>query len=175
MDTTLFLTQILIHLRTLHFYAQDAHHRTHGPSFYGDHAALGDLYESYAEAFDTLAELAIGLRMPFRECEVNMEAAKEAHEMAGIDGGNADHMFRQLGMLEKELRESLVAYNDATGSVLGLQNVVAQFHQDSLHRAGYKIGQRVRLQDVPVYPAEAEAEAAEAAEAPEMPEKTPPP
>lgn len=136
------LPKIAQHLRTLHFYAQHAHHVTKGVTFMQDHEHFGSLYEAYAAAYDTVVETAIGNKTKVDEFTLAIAAAEYARKCAESDGTSHVKMFQTLLDLENELQTLLTAANRT--SDLGDQNLLAQLHQDSKHRANYKIAQRLK-------------------------------
>ena len=55
------MKHLLILLRAMQMFSQNAHHLVKGMSFQQDHAFFGDTYEAIAEDYDALAERIIGL------------------------------------------------------------------------------------------------------------------
>jgi len=136
------LPKIALHFRTLHFYAQGAHHRAAGPTFFEDHEYLEKLYTAYADAFDLVCEFSIATRLSFDEQEINFHAAAAAQSHSRKDQGSIQTMFQTLLDLESALQKDLAACSRA--AELPEQNLLATFAQDSRHRAHYKLAQRLR-------------------------------
>lgn len=90
------LPKIAQHLRTLHFYAQHAHHVTKGVTFMQDHKHFGSLYEAYADAYDTVIETALGNKTKVDEFALAIAAAEHARKCAESDGTSHVKMFQTL-------------------------------------------------------------------------------
>lgn len=96
------LAELAVALRTAQLFAHAAHNVVRGPSFFSDHAFLGDAYAAYERAYDDVIERAIGTGESVSLAEVT-EAACEALERYGTPDGDAEDIFRNLLVLEGEL------------------------------------------------------------------------
>lgn len=64
------MKELLILLRAMQLYSQNAHHLVKGVGFHQDHEFFGDTYEELAKDYDDVAERIIGL---FGEEHVNLQ------------------------------------------------------------------------------------------------------
>lgn len=96
------LVRVAVVLRTAQLWAHNAHNVVRGPSFFSDHAFLGDAYAAYEKAYDDVVERALGTGESVSLAEVT-EAACEALERYGVPDGDAEDIFRNLLVLEGEL------------------------------------------------------------------------
>lgn len=55
------MKELLVLLRAMQIFAQNAHHVVKGTPFHSDHGFFGDVYEEVAGDFDSLAERIVGL------------------------------------------------------------------------------------------------------------------
>ena len=119
----------------MQFLAHNAHNQCKGATFFADHAHLGELYEAYESAYDSLAERTIGLGQDFDPVAIALKAAQFTDPFK-----DTDTAFKMLVEAEDGLREFIVEANkDAS---LGTQNLLAQFADDSEART-YKLNQRL--------------------------------
>jgi len=73
------LAKLLVHLRALYQLHQDAHWKSQGPAFYGDHLLFQRLYEETQELTDAMAERLMGLEGPG-----TVQAPAQAAEQAQV-------------------------------------------------------------------------------------------
>lgn len=127
--------------RTLQFVAHSGHNLVEGRSFYGDHAALGELYGTYTKLYDLIIERMISVGETTQPLEITVAAAQEA---AGVgETKDPDQIFGDISSLEIELRGLCSKYLDQNEGVTpGIKNLVEQIASDSEDRS-YKIDQRL--------------------------------
>ena len=73
------------HLRYLQFLAHNAHNQVEGPSFFADHAFLGELYPVYEDAYDAVVERLIGAGEKPDLVAIQAEAAAKLPEWSNVD------------------------------------------------------------------------------------------
>ena len=126
-------------LRAAQFYAHNAHNLACGATFYQDHAALGDLYSAYEDAYDSVIERMIGSgNIPDLNAIQSAAAAYIATLPAITDGAMA---FAVLLNIEAGIQS--LCLSETPQASLGTQNLLAQLADDSEMRS-YKIGQRLK-------------------------------
>ena len=128
--------------RAAQLYGHAAHHHAHGQTSYQDHAAFAELYAAYEEAYDDVIEQMIGLQIAPDIAKITMCACEKATNLADPSLFKNEVAFGVLMQLENAIQTEIAAIYDA--SDIGTQNMLAQFMQDSQHRANYKIGQRLK-------------------------------
>jgi DNA-binding ferritin-like protein len=128
--------------RAAQLYGHAAHHQAHGQTSYQDHAAFAELYAAYEEAYDDTIEQMIGLQMSPDIAKITTCACEKANSLADPALFKTEVSFGVLMQLELAIQGEIAAIYDA--SDIGTQNMLAQFAQDSQHRANYKIGQRLK-------------------------------
>ena len=99
------MDKIAILLRMAQLFAHNAHNLISGPSFFADHAFLGDLYPAYEDAYDAVVERMIGLGhspdlIGIQEQAVKMLCAKSPEV-------KAPDVFKQIGNMEMSLRAQI--------------------------------------------------------------------
>lgn len=72
------LLQLATLLRAGQIFAHDAHNCAKGPTFFSDHAFLGDVYSAYESDYDDVIERHIGMS---DECPDTKEIVKDALEL----------------------------------------------------------------------------------------------
>lgn len=126
--------------RTLQFVAHSGHNLVEGRSFYGDHAALGELYGTYTKLYDLIIERMISVGETTQPLEITVAAAQEA---AGVgETKDANQIFGDISSLEIELRGLCSKSLDQDELTPGVKNLVEQIASDSEDRS-YKIDQRL--------------------------------
>lgn len=125
--------------RAAQLYAHMAHNVTYGPTFYQDHAAFGDLYNTYEDAYDALIERAMGLggKPNFKDI------TQKACEMFcfGSDDSECKVMFTRLCATEGEIREFIDKALE--GASEGTKNFLQGLADESEQRT-YKLKQRLK-------------------------------
>ena len=114
-------------------YANAAHHRATGPTFFEDHEWLGEAYAAYDAAFDGLAERAIGLGEQVDHVAIYREAV-------ALQSSNYDAAFASLLKLETMIQDAISTASQ--GASIGTQNLLAQLADDSEARV-YKLRQKL--------------------------------
>ena len=126
------LQATLLVLRTGQLFYQFAHHTVATCAFFADHAFFGAAYTAYAEAFDQVAERALGLGHKPDLADLNIAAAKMAAE---ISDGN---LFTHALELEQALLKVLA---EAQGISTGTDNLTAGI-ADAVEARIYQLRQR---------------------------------
>ena len=128
-------------LKFMYFYAGHAHRFVAHSSYFADHSFLGELYETYDDAYDAIVERMIGLGMEVNEFDIINAAAAQfnKHRDEKIDQ-NIGYFVRILAF-EKQLCAMLNEANK--NATLGSQNLIQDFCDQSEMRQ-YKLGQRVK-------------------------------
>ena len=130
------LTRIITVLRAGQLYYQAAHNLAKGETFLQDHGFLGDAYEAFAGAYDSVAERAVGLGEKPDLLKINTEAAKIS---SGLKIEDFDGVFEQALEIEKSLLKEI----ENVGKVSkGTDNLLAGLADDAEVRI-YKIQQRL--------------------------------
>ena len=124
-------------LRAMHLYSHEAHHYTSGSTFFSDHEFLGELYQAYLDAFDSICERAVGLQTLFDERAANKAALEKYLKLSALGSS----VFSTLITLEKELQKELTAANSS--GTLGTQNPLQGLFDESEARV-YKLSRRVK-------------------------------
>ena len=124
---------------TAKLYAHRAHHLVSGPTFFADHAFLGDLYNAYDAAYDDLIEQMIGLGVsptssPSRALLITLS------QKAKLDT-KPEQFFKTLINMERQIQASIKRL--VPGATDGTANLLQGLAQDSEKRANYKMQQRV--------------------------------
>lgn len=134
------MKEIAVFARFMELYTQAAHWAVGRSTFLQDHEWLGDLYESYGDIVDKIAERMIGLKIAVNLIEINIEAAAmlSAYKDQVVVKNSA--YFVNIYGFEKELVKLLTAANES--ATLGTQNLL-QDECDSSEARQYKIGQRI--------------------------------
>lgn len=127
--------------RAAQLYGHAAHHHARGMTSYQDHEAFAELYAAYEEAYDSTIEQMIGLKMNPNIPNITKCACDKATSLADPALFKNEVAFGVLMQLELAIQQEIASIYDA--SDIGTQNMLAQFVEDSQHRANYKIGQRL--------------------------------
>lgn len=125
-------------LRAMQFLAHAAHNKACGPSFFADHAYLGELYETYEEAYDAVIERMIGLGEDPDICSTNEKGAALAEK---CDCCPQEAAFKTLLDMEAEMRAECEKCQK--GAPIGTVNFL-QGLADQSEARGYRLGQRVK-------------------------------
>jgi len=125
--------------RAMQLVAHAAHNLVKGPTFFSDHEYLGELYPAYEEAYDSLIERSIGLKMPINIQQITTEACRIFGQSKITGDAKADLTI--IDRLEVMTRKEIAVQMKANPSD-GVQNLLQGLADDSEARS-YKIGQRV--------------------------------
>lgn len=123
---------------TAKLYAHRAHHLVSGPTFFADHAFLGDLYSTYDSAYDDLIERMIGLGEKLDIIAITT-AAIERFQKGRMDT-KPDQFFKTLLNMERQILETIK--KAVPGATDGTANLLQGLADESEAR-GYKLQQRV--------------------------------
>lgn len=123
---------------TAKLYAHRAHHLVSGPTFFADHAFLGDLYSTYDSAYDDLIERMIGLGEKPDIIAITT-AAIERFQKGRMDT-KPDQFFKTLLNMERQILETIK--KAVPGATDGTANLLQGLADESEAR-GYKLQQRV--------------------------------
>ena len=129
------MKELAILYRAAQFAAHQAHQEVCGESFFSDHAYLGELYETYTNAYDSLIERMIGCKEKPDILEINKEAMVEYELVDCCDWVKS--MYKFEADFQKEI-ETLTKDKMSQGSL----NLLAQLADESEVRS-YKLGQRM--------------------------------
>lgn len=130
------MDKLATQLRALQLFAHNAHNVASGPSCLADHSFLGDLYEAYADAYDSVVERAIGLGESFDLAALQANAAKALDGVAKTN----EEAFEWL--LEQETRLCAMIESLMPECTAGTQNLIAGIADESEVRQ-YKLKQRL--------------------------------
>lgn len=125
-------------LRGLQLYSHAAHNLTKGPSFFADHAFLGDLYKAYEDAYDSVIERAIGTY------DLPQEPIAEIQKIAAnlASSVSLDSLWETLLSIERILCAALQEAVAAAGSE-GTKQLLGEICNQAEIRQ-YKIKQRIK-------------------------------
>ena len=132
------MKQLAVLVRSMQFFAHNAHNLASGKTFLEDHEFLGDLYETYEGIYDDIVERMIGEE---GADDIEDVAALAADMMADEKVKSNDDAFRILLQKETELRSMVGGLVRKASD--GTQNMLQGLADDSLRRS-YKIGQRLK-------------------------------
>jgi DNA-binding ferritin-like protein len=130
------LEMLAVQFRSAQLYTHNAHHLTKGPTFFADHEFLGELYESYTEAYDQLIEIILSDSVKLNLVNVQTASASKLSEIQG------ENYFNTLIELELAVQSKVELLAAETGISQGVLNLIAGFAQDSKSRV-YKLRARV--------------------------------
>lgn len=136
------MQQLACLFRAAQLYAHSAHNQIRGASFFSDHEFLGELYSEYEEAYDSVIEQMIGLNMGVDISQITKCACDLAVSLADPALFPSEMSFQVLMKLETDIQAEIARLTPTAD--IGTQNMIAQFYEDSQHRANYKIGQRLK-------------------------------
>jgi DNA-binding ferritin-like protein len=138
------MRDILVHLRAMHLFAQNAHHLVARGPFFSDHAFFGETYEAMSDAYDSVAERIIGLmgEEALKPQTIPLEA-NEKIKMAPSTGVKENKVFYQFQlMMEQELCKK-IAMTISAGVSPGTEQLLGNIADVSEVRQ-YKIKQRIK-------------------------------
>lgn len=133
------LTDLAIAFRAAQFVAHNSHHLIKGATFFQDHEFIGELYESYAESYDTLAERIIAFNGTLDVIAVTSKAASYASSF-NPEGKTSNEIFSALLAVEKSFCNMIKAIVPSCTD--GTQNLLQDIADKSEMRQ-YKIGRRI--------------------------------
>jgi len=136
---------LAIQFRTAQFIAHEYHNTVKGPTFFSDHAFLGELYETYTEAYDDLVEEIIGLGMEVYPADLTEIAASKA---VSSEKPDSTIMFRNLLLRERQICKMIsdMLEGDEGLNVESLTEGTENLLQDLAMRSNkrqYKLRQRI--------------------------------
>ena len=135
------MDQLATLYRAAQFYAHACHNLTKGPTFYQDHAAFGDLYGTYEEAYDGLVERMIGTGEAFDIKTILTNATAEANKRPDPAAFSTNAIFTAVLDFESKFRAEIDAIYDSEST--GTQNLLAGLADESEARS-YKLQQRLK-------------------------------
>jgi hypothetical protein len=130
------LEMLAVQFRSAQLYTHNAHHLTKGPTFFADHEFLGELYESYTEAYDQLIEIILSDSVKLNLVNIQTASASKLSEIQG------ENYFNTLIDLELAVQSKVELLAAEAGISQGVLNLIAGFAQDSKSRV-YKLRARV--------------------------------
>ncbi|MCE2717160.1 MAG: hypothetical protein LW696_07800 [Alphaproteobacteria bacterium] len=138
------MKELLVLLRAMQIFAQNAHHLVKGTPFHSDHAFFGDVYDTVADDFDSLAERIVGLYGEEPLALQSMMAAVVAKLGDAPSVGAEDNKVfyaHQLKMEESlcKLVEKIIA----AGVYPGTEQLIGEIANKAEMRK-YKIKQRMK-------------------------------
>ena len=138
------MRDVLVHLRAMHLFAQNAHHLVaHGP-FHSDHAFFGETYEAMSDAYDSVAERIIGLMgEEALKPQTLLLEANEKIKMAPSTGVKENKVFYQYQQMMKQELCKKIATVIAAGVSPGTEQLLGNLCDNSEIRQ-YKIKQRIK-------------------------------
>lgn len=133
------LTEFAVLLRALQLFAHNAHNLASGPSFFADHDFLGEAYEEYTEAYDSVVELIIGDSGPgsIDLLDTHTKAVGMVSQMSE-DGESFPVLYRGEALLQSSVNNIAMGNSDQ-----GALQVIGSIAEKSKKRR-YKIGQRIK-------------------------------
>ncbi len=136
------MKELAILLRCMALYAQNAHNLCEKSLFFQDHAFLGDLYNTYIDAYDGVVERIIGLAdsNAINLVEVQMAAVSLLKSYAAKESENVAY-FQKLEMMEQKLRAHITALNPSVS--VGTQQMIGDLADKSEMRS-YKLKARCK-------------------------------
>lgn len=138
------MKELLILLRAMQIYAQNAHQLVKGTPFHSDHAFFGDVYNEVAGDFDDLAERIIGLYgeepLALQPMLASVVAKLSDAPSVGVDDNKIFYMH-QLKMEDSLCK--IVERIIAAGVNPGTEQLIGEICNKSEMRK-YKIKQRMK-------------------------------
>lgn len=128
------LSDLAILFRGLQLFAHNAHHLAKGVSFFEDHEFLGETYQAYESAYDSVIELIIGDGGTVDLLSVQADAVSVLNDLSGE---SFPVLYRGEEQIQKAVDEIAAGTKDQ-----GVIQVIGTIAQDSKVRR-YKIGQRI--------------------------------
>lgn len=138
------MKELLVLLRAMQIFSQNAHHLVKGPTFFEDHAFFGDVYDAVADDFDSVAERIIGLYGP-EHLDLAPLMAGVVNKLSGAPSvgveSNKVYFEYLLNMEESlcKLTEKIIA----AGVYPGTEQLVGEIANKAEMRK-YKIKQRLK-------------------------------
>lgn len=133
------LAEVALAFRTGQFVAHGFHNLVKGPTFFEDHEFLGELYESYQNAYDACIERIIAFTGTADVVGLTAKASAAAAQY-NPNGKSSAEMFSIILAFEKNICALIkVAVPESTD---GTQNLLQGFADQSEMRQ-YKISQKI--------------------------------
>ena len=128
-------------LRSLQFYAHQAHNLDKGDTFFQDHSFLGDLYSAYESDYDDVIERMIGLGKDLDIQGITKDAAEALPKDSSV---NIKMCLNTVLNYEKQLCSIVANIND--DCTIGTQQLIGEIANKSEMRQ-YKIKRRLSVGD----------------------------
>lgn len=139
------MKQIAIMFRLMQFYTHNAHNLVARIVFFSDHEYLGELYEAYDAAYDSIIERIIGLygRDSIDLVLIQREAIKELEILPNASAMKENsHCFQVILDLEKKLCQLIEDYCQTPGLSQGVIQLLGN-HADNSEMRQYKLKSRL--------------------------------
>lgn len=138
------MKELLVHLRAMQLFAQNAHHLVGRVPFFQDHDFFGDAYDQHASDYDSVAERIVGL---FGEEQLALsgilqEVYAKLHKAPSVGVSENSAFFIYQLQLEKELCQK-IAEVCAAGASEGTKQLIGDIADKSEARQ-YKIQRRIK-------------------------------
>lgn len=138
------MKELLVLLRAMQLFSQNAHHLVKGPLFHQDHEFFGGVYEDVAKDFDDLSERIIGV---YGEAPMHLQQLISAVSAKLVDAPSINipdnkQYYEYLLKMEKKLCQ-LVEQIIAAGVDVGIEQLIGEQCNKSQARQ-YKISQRLK-------------------------------
>ena len=138
------MKELLVLLRAMQLFAQNAHHLVKGSLFMQDHGHFGDIYEEVGGDFDDVAERIIGVYgEESMQLQQLMVAVSNKLSDAPSVGVKENKVFFQHQLKMEEKLCQLVEQIIAAGVDPGIEQLVGEICNKSQVRS-YKIKQRLK-------------------------------
>lgn len=138
------MKELMILLRAMQMYTQNAHHLVKGMCFSQDHAFFGDTYEQLGNDFDDVSERIVGL---YGEDPLNLQAIMKSVCDKLVDaptaGTTENKIFFQHQLLLEDKLCDLVKMIVGAGCSHGTEQLITEICNKSEIRK-YKIKQRLK-------------------------------
>lgn len=136
------LEKIAVILRGGQIYAQHAHNFSCGTPFHSDHNFFGDVYDAYADAYDSVIERSIGLGARPNGLEIARKGITAVSEFP-LECENDNRAFYQaLALIEQELCSAIESCCKSNRYSEGTIQLIGELCNQSEMRQ-YKIRQRL--------------------------------
>lgn len=130
---------IASYLRSLQFFAHNAHNLVYGEYFHQDHEYFAELYQAYESAYDSIVERMIGLGQKIDLGEITLSAAES------VKGLGKEMECKKIYSILLDSEKKLVKQLESamSGKSQGTQNMLQDMADQSEQRQ-YKIQQRLK-------------------------------
>ena len=138
------MKELLVLLRAMQLYAQNAHHLVKGNTFQQDHDFFGDVYEGVAGDYDDVAERIIGL---YGEEHLNLQTVLSGvvSKLSGAPSAKTEDnkVFYNYQLSLEETLCPLIKKIISSGTTPGVEQLIGEICNKSEMRQ-YKIKQRLK-------------------------------